>query len=156
MRKGIVVIFLVVIYSCLAISQQDPSEQKPAPPPPASEQKPVPPPQSTVVAPVPAEASKTANPVKPTADSLASGKKYYGYDCALCHGEKGDGKGEVAVAEGYNLKDFRDPESLKNRTDGDMFYILKKGHGKMPAEPVRVTENELWNLVNYVRSLAKK
>jgi mono/diheme cytochrome c family protein len=145
MRKGIVFIFLLVVFSSLAVSQQNQSEQKPAPasPPPA-------------VAPVPSEAAKIANPVKPTAESIAAGKKYYGYDCAMCHGESGDGKGEVAVAEGYNLKDFRDPETLKNKTDGEMFYILKKGHGKMPAEPVRVTENELWNLVNYVRSLAKK
>jgi mono/diheme cytochrome c family protein len=145
MRKGIVFIFLLVVFSSLAVSQQNQAEQKPAPASP-----------SPAVAPVPSEAAKITNPVKPTAESIAAGKKYYGYDCAMCHGESGDGKGEVAVAEGYNLKDFRDPETLKNKTDGEMFYILKKGHGKMPAEPVRVTENELWNLVNYVRSLAKK
>jgi mono/diheme cytochrome c family protein len=144
MRKSIVFIFLVIVLSSLALTQQNSSEQKPAQPP------------VTTVPPVPADAAKNANPVKPTQESIAAGKKYYGYDCAMCHGETGDGKGEVAVAEGYNLKDFRDPETLKNKTDGELFYVLKKGHGKMPAEPVRVTENELWNLVNYVRSMAKK
>lgn len=144
MRKSIVFIFVFLVFSSLALPQQNQSEQKPAQPP------------SATVAPVPSDAAKMANPVKPTPESIASGKKYYGYDCAMCHGETGDGKGEVAVAEGYNLKDFRDPETLKSKTDGELFYVLKKGHGKMPAEPVRVTENELWNLVNYVRSLAKK
>ena len=42
-----------------------------------------------------ADAMKLVNPVKPTAESLAQGKKYYGYDCAMCHGKTGDGKGEV-------------------------------------------------------------
>jgi mono/diheme cytochrome c family protein len=74
----------------------------------------------------------------------------------MCHGETGDGKGEVAVAESYNLKDFRDPESLKSRTDQDIFNLLKKGKGHMPLEPVRMTPNELWNLINYIRTMATR
>jgi mono/diheme cytochrome c family protein len=143
MRKYIGFLLVMMIAGLTLMAQQDKPEPKPAP-------------GAEKVVNVPADATHLANPVKPSAESIASGKKYYGYDCAMCHGETGDGKGEVAVAEGYNLKDFRDPESLRSRTDGDMFYILKKGHGKMPAEPVRVNENELWNLVNYVRSLAVK
>lgn len=98
--------------------------------------------------------SRGTNPVKPTAESLAQGKKYYGYDCMMCHGETGDGKGEVAVAENYALKDFRDPETLKKYSDQDIFDLLNKGKNHMPKEPIRVTPNELWNLINYVRSLA--
>ncbi len=105
---------------------------------------------------VPADAARVPNPVKPTPESIAQGKKYYGYDCTMCHGENGDGKGSVAVDEKMNLKDFRDPASLKNRTDGELFYILKNGKGHMPAEPIRLTPNELWNLINYIRSLSSK
>ena len=47
------------------------------------------------------------NPVKPTAESLAQGKKYYGYDCAMCHGQTGNGKGDVDTGE--KLPDFTDP-----------------------------------------------
>ena len=43
----------------------------------------------------PAQVKAMVNPVKPTAESLAQGKKYYGYDCAMCHGQNGNGKGEV-------------------------------------------------------------
>jgi mono/diheme cytochrome c family protein len=95
------------------------------------------------------------NPVKPTAESLAEAKKYYGYDCALCHGENGDGKGPVAIDEKFNLKDFRDPATLKDKTDGELFDLLKNGKDHMPLERVRQTPNELWSLINYVRSMSK-
>ena len=97
--------------------------------------------------------ARMVNPVKPTAESLAQGKKYYGYDCAMCHGKTGDGKGEVDP--GDKLPDFTNPASLKDKTDGELFCSLKKGKGHMPLENIRITPNELWNLVNYVRSLSK-
>jgi mono/diheme cytochrome c family protein len=102
---------------------------------------------------VPAAAKNLANPVKPTPESIAQGKKYYGYDCAMCHGKNGDGKGEIDT--GDKLPDFTNSAALKDKTDGELFYELKNGKGNMPLERVRVTSNELWNLVNYVRSLAK-
>jgi mono/diheme cytochrome c family protein len=105
---------------------------------------------------IPAEAAHQVNPVKPTPESLAQGKKYYGYDCAMCHGANGNGKGEVAVDEKMTLRDFGDPATLKNKTDGELFYIIKNGKGQMPPEGDRVKPPELWNMVNYIRSLSKK
>lgn len=131
------VALLVVTLCCFALSQENP-----APTPQASPA-------------IPPEAVQMANPVKPTSDSLAQGKKYYGYDCAMCHGETGDGKGEVAVSEKMNLKNWTDPSSLKGKTDGELFYIIKNGKGQMPPEGDRVKANELWNMVNYIRSLSK-
>jgi mono/diheme cytochrome c family protein len=101
----------------------------------------------------PEESRKLTNPVKPNAESLAVGKKYYGYDCAMCHGTTGNGKGEVDTGE--KLPDFTSPESLKGKTDGQLYCSLKAGKGHMPVEPARTSQNDLWNLVNYVRSLAK-
>jgi mono/diheme cytochrome c family protein len=105
---------------------------------------------------IPAEAMQQVNPVKPTSESIAQGKKYYGYDCAMCHGENGDGQGEVAKDEKLKLKDYRDPAALQGMTDGELFYIIKNGKGQMPPEGDRLKPTELWNLVNYIRSLAKK
>ena len=102
---------------------------------------------------IPAGAVHQVNPVKPTAESIAQGKKYYGYDCAMCHGNSGDGKGEVAIDEKLTLSNFSDRETLKNKTDEDLFYVIKNGHGHMPPERIRLSPNELWNLVNYIRSL---
>jgi mono/diheme cytochrome c family protein len=101
----------------------------------------------------PADVAQIVNPVKPTAESLAQGKKYYGYDCAMCHGATGNGKGDVDTTD--KLPDFTSEAAMKDLSDGQMFCSLKTGKGHMPLERVRVTENELWNLVNYVRSLSK-
>ncbi len=105
---------------------------------------------------VPVEATRQTNPVKPTAESIAAGKKWYGYDCAMCHGKDGDGKGDMAGDMKAKLVDFTDPAALKDVTDGEIFYVIKNGKGQMPAEGDRLKPTELWNLVNYVRSLAKK
>ncbi|HEY4949869.1 MAG TPA: c-type cytochrome [Candidatus Acidoferrales bacterium] len=105
---------------------------------------------------IPPEASKLPNPVKSTPASLAAGKKTYGFDCAMCHGKDGDGKGDLATDMKLKLADYRDPASLKDMTDGDLFYIIKNGKGDMTGEGDRSKPDEIWNLVNYVRSLAKK
>jgi mono/diheme cytochrome c family protein len=105
---------------------------------------------------IPAEAKNQPNPVKPTPESLAQGKKMYGLDCAMCHGKNGDGKGELAADTKSKVTDFTDPATLKNVRDGELFYIIKNGKGEMPPEGSRVNSNGIWNLVNYVRSLAKK
>jgi mono/diheme cytochrome c family protein len=104
---------------------------------------------------MPPEAAKVPNPVKPTAASLAAGKKQYGYDCAMCHGKDGDGKGDLAADMKLNLLDYTDPAALKGMTDGELFYIIKNGKGDMPSEGDRAKPEEVWNLVNYVRSLSK-
>jgi mono/diheme cytochrome c family protein len=104
---------------------------------------------------MPPEAAKVPNPVRPTAASLAAGKKQYGYDCAMCHGKDGDGKGDLAADMKLKLLDYTDPAALKGMTDGELFYIIKNGKGDMPSEGDRAKPEEVWNLVNYVRSLSK-
>jgi len=99
---------------------------------------------------------RQANPVKPTPESIAQGRKWYGYDCAMCHGKDGDGKGEVGADMKLKVSDLSDPATLKDRTDGELFYIIKNGKGDMPPEGTRLKSDELWSLVSYVRSLAKK
>lgn len=103
---------------------------------------------------IPAAAAHQVNPVKATPESIAEGKKYYGYDCSMCHGANGDGRGEVAIDEKLKLKDYRDPAALQGMTDGELFYIIKNGKGQMPPEGDRLKAPQLWNLVNYIRSLA--
>jgi mono/diheme cytochrome c family protein len=136
MRKPTLALTVLLLISFLASAQP----AKPAP--------------KTAYYPVPVTAAREPNPVKSTPESIAEGKKIYGYDCAQCHGAIGDGKTEV----GKDLKvpDFTDPAALKDRTDGALFYILKNGHDDMPREGDRVKPEQLWDLVNYVRSLAKK
>jgi mono/diheme cytochrome c family protein len=95
------------------------------------------------------------NPVKPTPEGLAKAKKVYGYDCAVCHGTSGDGKGDIASSLKTPMKDFSDP-SVQSQSDAELFTIIQKGKGEMPSEGDRGKPEDIWNMVNYVRSFAKK
>jgi mono/diheme cytochrome c family protein len=121
---------------------QDP--QKPADEKPAADSK------------APAEASKKVNPVKATPSSLASGKKSYLQDCAMCHGKDGDGTGDLAVDMKLKLRDYRDPTALKDMTDGDIYNVIVNGKGQMTGEEGRLKPDQIWDVVNYLRALAKK
>jgi mono/diheme cytochrome c family protein len=105
---------------------------------------------------IPVEAAKQPNPVKSTPESLSRAKKWWTLDCVMCHGKDGNGKGETAAEMKLKIVDFTNPATLKDRTDGEIFYIIKNGHEDMPPEGQRVKPEENWDLVNYVRSLAKK
>jgi mono/diheme cytochrome c family protein len=96
------------------------------------------------------------NPVKSSTEGLAEARKVFGYDCEMCHGPKGDGKGDVVESMKLTMHDWRDPATLANMTDGEIFYIITKGKGKMMAEGDRVPEKLRWNLVNLVRAMAAK
>ena len=85
-------------------------------------------------APIPDEAKRMVNPVKPTPESQAHAKKVYGYDCAMCHGENGNGKGDLVADLKLVVKDQTDPAALKDMTDGEIFYIIQKGKGDMTGE----------------------
>lgn len=113
-------------------------------------------PKSSSYAAIPVEAAKAPNPVKATPESLARAKRWWTMDCEMCHGKTGDGKGDTAKDMKLNMADFTDPATFKDRTDGEIFYVIKNGYNDMPAEGPRIKVEENWDLVNYVRSLSKK
>jgi mono/diheme cytochrome c family protein len=96
------------------------------------------------------------NAIKFTTNSVERGKKIYTTQCAMCHGEKGDGKGEAVEEMKLNPPDFTKPEVLGKRTDGDLFAILSGGSEAMPSQGTRMTDTHKWNLVNYLRALSGK
>jgi len=96
------------------------------------------------------------NPIPPTAESLAEVRKFFGYNCVMCHGKTGDGKGDLAADMKLELRDWRDPGSLEKMTDGELFWIISNGKGKMPGNGDRDPEKMRWKYVNLVRSFAKK
>lgn len=138
--------FMLVLPALFLVASALPAQQSSAP----TTQK-----TSTYEA-IPVDAARQPNPVKSSPESIARAKKWWSLDCAMCHGADGNGKGETAVDMKLKLADFTDPATLKDRTDGEIFYIIKNGHNDMPAEGARIKPEENWDLVNYVRSLAKK
>ena len=104
---------------------------------------------------IPAEAAHMVNPIKPTPESQAHAKKMYGYDCAMCHGATGNGKGDIPDLK-PPPKDYTDPAALKDLSDGEIFYLLKNGKGQMPPDGGRTKPDDIWNMVILLRSFAKK
>ncbi len=96
------------------------------------------------------------NPVPPTAEGLAEARKFFGYNCAMCHGKDGDGKGDLASDMKLELHDWRDASTIEKMTDGELFWIISNGKGKMPGNGDRDSEKMRWNYVNLVRSFGKK
>ncbi len=102
------------------------------------------------------------NPVRFSELSVGRGAKLYSTQCAMCHGEKGDGKGEMVEEMKIHPPDFTKAATLQGRTDGELFAIIN--HGKpsaegtdvMPSQAKRLSERHVWDLVNYLRSLAGK
>jgi len=105
---------------------------------------------------VPPEDAKKSNPLKSDASTIAEGKKLFGSQCALCHGKDGDGKGDLAEDMKLKMRDYHDPAALKDKSDGELFYILSKGKGDMPGEGDRLSETQRWQLITYIRSIGGK
>jgi cytochrome c len=132
------VALLVVV--CLPIEGRNPQAAAPVPA--------LAPAQTT--APVPTPSGK--NPVKPTAESQAHAKMLYARDCALCHGDIGNGKNTMDIV----VEDWTNPSTLANKPDSDLFNTIRNGKDKMPPEEVgRASDTDVWNLIIYIRGLSK-
>ena len=94
--------------------------------------------------------SGLANPVAADARSLANGRKYYQINCAVCHGDNGQGVGTV-VKYGFPGINIVGPAS-QGRSDGYIWGMMRNGRGLMPSYN-RIPEMERWDVVNYVRGL---
>jgi mono/diheme cytochrome c family protein len=107
--------------------------------------------------PAPAPTPGMKNPfVKPNPESQAKAKRLYSQDCAMCHGDNGNGKTDLAKDMSMTLGDWTDPKTLANTPDSDMFNAIRNGKGKMPAEAEgRAGNNEVWHLILYIRSMSK-
>jgi mono/diheme cytochrome c family protein len=113
-------------------------------------------PQDTAPAPTPTPAASATNPVKPTAESQAKAKGLYQIDCAMCHGDNGNGQSDIAKSMSLTMTDFSDPKTLAVTPDGQLFGIIRNGKDKMPPEAAgRANDNMVWNLIIYIRNMSK-
>ena len=114
--------------------------------------------QEPAPAAAPAQAAPGAkNPVKPTAESQAKAKKLYEVDCAMCHGDNGNGQTDLASGMQLKLTDWTNPNTLEGKQDQELFTVIRNGKDKMPPEAEgRAKNDEVWNLVIYIRSMSKK
>ena len=113
---------------------------------------------AVVGAQAPKDAAKLKNPAKATPESIAAGKTAYNKYCKFCHNEDGTGNGALAP------KDTHPPSLVDAKwdhgsTDGEIFVSIKEGIGpKFDMKPMKakMMDADIWNVVNYLRSIAKK
>jgi mono/diheme cytochrome c family protein len=74
----------------------------------------------------------------------------YKTKCAACHGP--DGKGDTAAGKKLGARDFNSPEVAK-MSDAELFDITKKGKEKMPAYDKKLTDDQIKDLIKYIRGL---
>ena len=109
---------------------------------------------------IPADADKTKNPVAATEESIAKGKELFmgpKGNCIFCHGESGAGNKENLPKLRRVPADLSDHERMPKLSDGEIFWKMTKGiPGIMPGREKQLTEEERWQVVNFVRTLAKE
>lgn len=104
------------------------------------------------------EAKSLHNPFTPSADIVAKGKKLYESKayCSVCHGLEGAGgtSGVLTPHGGQSPTNLADAAWQAARTDGEIFWVLKHGsHGTdmAPYMPLYLTEEQVWQIVTYIR-----
>src|SRR5262245_10251637 len=105
-------------------------------------------------------ADETKNPIAAIAEAIANGKALFRErtkgNCIFCHGETGSGNEANFPRLRRKPADLTNKERMTAMTDGEVWWKISKGiTGIMPAGEKRLTEEERWHVVNYVRTLAK-
>lgn len=104
------------------------------------------------VVPIPERERK--NPLSASEANLTAAKKIYSDKCANCHGEGGKGDGSDAMMYDPAPSDLTDAAKMNKRTDGEIYYQITEGRKPMPSFKKKLTEEQRWQLVLFVRSLA--
>lgn len=103
----------------------------------------------------PARAAKKKNPVTATEASLKRGRELWIKECASCHGEKGHGDGPGIKDLEVKPSDLTDTHSVAH-SDGELFWKITEGRKPMPSFAETFSEEDRWNVVNYLRKLTGK
>ena len=103
---------------------------------------------------VPANFTSMKNPVAKSDASTKAGLALYTKNCASCHGKTGLGDGVKARTLKDSPGDFSKP-AFQTQADGDLFYKTKTGRGEMPKYEGKLADDDIWNIVNYLRTLKK-
>ena len=128
-------------------------------------------PASTAAAPVaagataPRQTTALTNPVAVTPASIAAGKRVYDANCTACHGNAAQGSVRagtvISIIEeqrGTQPPDLTDAEWDHGGSDVEIFGVIKRGvpPTMMPSFNGAIPDTDIWNLINYIRSLGPR
>jgi mono/diheme cytochrome c family protein len=104
------------------------------------------------------EAAKIKNPVQASPESIAAGKRSYARLCIKCHGPEGAGDGTGATGP-VAPPDMTDDTWDYGGSDGEIFTVIHDGipnSADMDGYSARMSDTDIWNVVNYVRTLGRR
>lgn len=168
--KPVAIMLLLALALCAASSAKaypwdkdmvdQPSEkpqESPAPPDPGSV-----PTSGGEIVPVPADeleaddmkllAALVLNPVPATDESIARGAYFYSVNCQVCHGSEGHGDGPVGLKMQVKAPVDLNDAYVQDQADGELFFTLTRGRAKMPFYRDALSQEERWDVINYVKS----
>lgn len=95
------------------------------------------------------------NPITDKTSSASRGEKLYLNNCAKCHGFNGNGYGTVAHSFTTWPRQLWAWNNTGAETDGYLFWFITNGRSDMPPWGLILSENERWDLVNYIKTIKK-
>jgi mono/diheme cytochrome c family protein len=129
-----IVVCLLLTSATVLVSRVEGQDEKPAPNP---------------------EARKLKNPVPSNAASITAGQALFQKYCRACHGATGNGDSPIKP-KGMTPSDLTDSVWDRGSSDGEIFFVIQNGAGpkfQMKGLKGKITDQETWHLVNFVRSL---
>ena len=96
------------------------------------------------------------NPIATSEESVTAGRTIYGRFCRSCHGQRADGRG-MAAPPGSRPANLIDAEWDYGSSDAEILKVLKEGippKYDMDAWEGRISDDDMWNVINYLRDLA--
>jgi len=107
-------------------------------------------------------AASLRNPAASTTESIAAAKRLYDVNCAACHGNLAQGAVKAGTTlsiieeqRGKQPPDLTDDQWDHGSSAGDIFFVIKRGlpQTMMPGFDGRIPDEDIWNIVNYLRTL---
>jgi mono/diheme cytochrome c family protein len=95
------------------------------------------------------------SPVEATVESVSNGQSLFKNYCATCHGLNGGGQGPAAHGITMSPRQLWVWSSADSAADGYLYWYITNGRNEMPPWGVILSENERWDVINYIKTLKK-
>jgi mono/diheme cytochrome c family protein len=103
----------------------------------------------------PPQANKLLNPLQNNAVATTEGSNIFKKQCVICHGNEGKGDGMVGMSLNPRPSNLQAKE-VSIQSDGAIFWKITTGNSPMPSYKINLSEQQRWQLVDYIRKLQQK
>lgn len=108
-----------------------------------------------IFSPTAADMEQVTNPIAPSDESLARGKEIFGINCATCHGTNGNGQGPASHGIATFPRELWSWYNTDSGTDAYLYWFITNGRNEMPPWGLVLSDNERWDVINYLKTLKK-